>query len=119
MPHRYVSMTTWPLPLDHAPLQPPAAKESWHVKGALDVVLKQCATLPDGSPLTSVDKEHYHSAAHDLGLKGLRGQRLRFEVGVSLIVHLRFQLLPWQLVRSWGSWLLWVWLACGTLPVPG
>lgn len=46
----------------------------WYVKGAIEVVLSQCTTLPDGSPLTSVEREHYESAARDLGLKGLRGQ---------------------------------------------
>ena len=52
----------------------------WYVKGALNVVLKQCSTLPDGSPLTSVDQEHYENAAHELGLKGLRGESSRFKV---------------------------------------
>lgn len=55
--------------------QPPSPDVVWHVKGALDVVLRQCLTLPDGSPLTSVDRQHFESAAHELGLRGLRGQR--------------------------------------------
>ena len=45
------------------------------MKGALDVVLKLCASLPDGSPLTSIDQGHYENAARDFGLRGLRGQR--------------------------------------------
>lgn len=44
------------------------------MKGALSVVLKQCSSLPDGSPLTCIDKEHYESAAQELALQGLRGQ---------------------------------------------
>lgn len=80
-------------------LQTPSAKEMWFVKGALDVILKQCTTLPDGSPLTSVDVEHFNSVAHDLGLKGLRGQRLKFQVGVTLKVFV-LQWLPWRVVQS-------------------
>ena len=59
-------------------LQVPSGQEVWYVKGAIDVVLRQCSVLPDGSPLTPVDKERYQDTAHDLGLKGLRGQRSKF-----------------------------------------
>lgn len=56
-------------------LQALPAEGVWHVKGAMDVVLRQCSSLPDGSPLTSIDKEHFTNAAHELGMRGLRGQR--------------------------------------------
>ena len=45
------------------------------MKGAVEVVLRQCLYLPDGSSLTSVDKEHFEAATKDLSHRGLRGQR--------------------------------------------
>lgn len=54
------------------PSQAPPTEEVWHVKGAMNVVLKQCVSLPDGSTLTSIDKQHLEAAAHELGTRGLR-----------------------------------------------
>lgn len=73
----YRGMGTIPYvpPITTPTLQAPPTEEVWHVKGAMDVVLRQCVSLPDGSPLTSIDKEHYMNAAHELGMRGLRGQR--------------------------------------------
>ncbi len=43
------------------------------MKGALDVVLRHCHTLPNGSVLTAADKKHFEGVGEELGLKGLRG----------------------------------------------
>ena len=43
------------------------------MKGALDVVLRHCHTLPNGCVLTVADKEHFESIGRELGHKGLRG----------------------------------------------
>ena len=43
------------------------------MKGALDVVLDQCSYLPDGSPLTSTDKQHILETGQEFGKGGLRG----------------------------------------------
>ena len=44
------------------------------MKGALDVVLRHCNTLPDGSPLTLKDKDSYTAKCEELGHQGLRGE---------------------------------------------
>lgn len=49
----------------------------WYVKGALEVVLKQCVSLPDGSPLTSIDRDHFEECGRELGQRGLRGQGVK------------------------------------------
>ena len=43
------------------------------MKGALDVVLRHCSTLPDGSLLTDKEKQMFEGVAADFGHKGLRG----------------------------------------------
>ena len=43
------------------------------MKGALDVVLRHCSTLPSGCVLRDVDRDHFQKIASDFGYKGLRG----------------------------------------------
>ena len=38
------------------------------------MVLGMCVSLCDGSPLTSINREHFERCAHELGERGLRGQ---------------------------------------------
>ncbi len=44
------------------------------MKGALDVILRHCTTLPGGSPLTLADKDSFVARSEELGNKGLRGE---------------------------------------------
>ena len=46
------------------------------MKGALDVVLRHCTTLPDGSLLTDKERKIFEGVAMDFGHKGLRGMSL-------------------------------------------
>ena len=45
------------------------------MKGALDVVLRHCSTLLDGSPLTDKERAEFETIAMEFGRKGLRGGR--------------------------------------------
>ena len=58
----------------HTHTQPPGGEEVWFMKGALDVILRHCSTLPDGSPLTLADKDSFVAKSEELGTKGLRGE---------------------------------------------
>ena len=53
--------------------QSPSKQEEWYMKGALDVVLRHCTTLLDGSPLTDNERQAFQTVAVEFGLKGLRG----------------------------------------------
>ena len=44
------------------------------MKGALDVILRHCTSLLDGSPLTEKEKQVFEGVAMDFGRKGLRGK---------------------------------------------
>ncbi len=43
------------------------------MKGALDVVLRHCTTLPDCSPLTLRERDSFVAKSQELGQQGLRG----------------------------------------------
>ena len=43
------------------------------MKGALDVVLRHCATLLDGSLFTEKERQVFEGVAKDFGHRGLRG----------------------------------------------
>jgi len=57
-------------------LQSPGSPEMWYMKGALEVVLRHCSTLPGGSTLTDAQRTHFEHKASELGRKGLRGRNL-------------------------------------------
>jgi magnesium-transporting ATPase (P-type) len=57
-------------------VQSPSQYEKWYMKGALDVVLRHCSTLLDGSPLTEKEKQVFEGVAVDFGRRGLRGINL-------------------------------------------
>ena len=46
------------------------------MKGALDVVLRHCSSLLDGSPLTEKEKKVFEGISIDFGRRGLRGRIL-------------------------------------------
>ena len=50
------------------------------MKGALDVVLRHCTTLPNGTILTDADRELYESKGRELGHRGLRGMSSPFSL---------------------------------------
>ena len=55
-------------------LQSPSQHEEWYMKGALDVVLRHCTALLDGSPLTEKERVVFEGVAVDFGRRGLRGE---------------------------------------------
>ena len=66
-------------------MQSPSKHEEWYMKGALDVVLRHCTTLPDGSLLTDKERQIFEGVAMDFGHKGLRGMSL-WGCGCSVVI---------------------------------
>ena len=48
------------------------------MKGAIDVVLRHCTSIPDGSALTDKEKQLYFAKVKEFGYKGLRGMYFVF-----------------------------------------
>ena len=54
-------------------VQSPSKEQVWHMKGALEVVLRHCTSRLDGGVLTAAEKAHYSAIASQFGHRGLRG----------------------------------------------
>ena len=54
-------------------VQSPSKEQVWHMKGALEVVLRHCTSRLDGGVLTAAEKAHYSTIASQFGHRGLRG----------------------------------------------
>ena len=56
------------------------------MKGALDVVLRHCSSLLDGSPLTEKEKKVFEGISIDFGRRGLRGRIILLSILFMVVV---------------------------------